>query len=83
MNRDRFFNPDHGIKNPANRAAANDVIRRTDSIPEDMRTAMIRMNTPPALRHLPDGGIRGHKSLGRIQQINNRRRFKRRASLSR
>lgn len=80
---DRMFNPDKGIKHPANRSAANDVTRRTDSIPEDMQKAMIAMNTPPALRHLPDGGIRGHKSLGRIQQINNRRRFKRRATVSR
>lgn len=82
MSRDRF-NPDRGIKNPADRAAANDLIRRTDSIPEDMREAMVRMNTPPALRHLPDGGVRGHKSLGRIQQINKRRTFKQRARTSR
>lgn len=79
----KHFNPDHGIKNPANRAAANAAIRGTDTLPDDMRAAMIHMNTPPALRHLPDGGIRGHKSLGRIQQINNRRRFKRRATVSR
>jgi hypothetical protein len=82
MSRDRF-NPDRGIKNTADRAAANDAIRRTDTFPKDMRDAMIRMNTPPALRHLPDGGIRGHKSLGRIQQINNRRRFKVRTTASR
>lgn len=79
----KHFNPDNGIKNPAIRAAANAAIRGTDAIPDDMRAAMIRMNTPPALRHLPDGGIRGHKSLGRIQQINNRRRFKVRTTASR
>lgn len=39
--------------------------------------------TPPQLRHLPDHAGRGHKSLGRIQQINNRRRFKARTSASR
>ncbi len=39
--------------------------------------------TPPALRHLPDHAGRGQKSLGRIQQINNRRRFKARPALSR
>ena len=82
MSRDRF-NPDRGNKNPADRAAANEAIRLSDTLPEDMRKAMIAMNTPPALRHLPDGGIRGHKSLGRIQQINNRRRFKQRPCLSR
>ena len=82
MSRDRF-NPDRGIKNPADRAAANAAIRATDTFPEDMREAMVRMNTPPALRHLPDGGVRGHKSLGRIQQINKRRNFKQRARTSR
>lgn len=39
--------------------------------------------TPPALRHLPDHAGRGQKSLGRIQQINNRRRFKVRTTSSR
>lgn len=45
----------------------------------NLRLAM----TPPALRHLPDHAGRGQKSLGRIQQINNRRRFKRRPVTSR
>ena len=45
----------------------------------NLRLAM----TPPALRHLPDHSGRGQKSLGRIQQINNRRLFKRRPTASR
>lgn len=34
--------------------------------------------TPAPLLALPDHADRGHKSLGRIQQLTNRRRFKQR-----
>jgi hypothetical protein len=70
-----LFSPDKGIVSPAARAHANSVLKG-QGLPEDMLTAAMAMNTPPALRSLPDSGVRGQKSLGRIQQINKARRFK-------
>ncbi len=72
------------IVNPARRTEVfHNVVRAlgiTDAcVQEDLRRRM----TPPALRHLPDHAGRGQKSLGRIQQINNRRRFKQRPVASR
>lgn len=70
------------IVNPAQRSAAVAYFTQATTDPEliaEVRNFM----TPPALRHLPDSAGRGQKSLGRIQQINNRRRFKRRATVSR
>lgn len=46
--------------------------------------ANIRLaSTPEPLRSLPDHAARGQKSLGRIQQLTNRRRFKTRKAVSR
>lgn len=60
----------------------NDIASRYGFDTEQVGRLRIAM-TPPQLRHLPDHAGRGQKSLGRIQQINNRRRFKARTTSSR
>jgi hypothetical protein len=50
---------------------------------QDQTTTLREAMTPPALLGVPDHAVRGQKSLTRIQQLTNRRRFKRRLALSR
>lgn len=76
------FNP--VIVNPALRNETFSNVSRILGLTEPDQLSMLRTSmTPPQLRHLCDHGVRGQKSLGRIQQINNRRRFKARPALSR
>jgi hypothetical protein len=71
------------VVNPAQRSrAVSDLAAHFGFDAEQTKHLRLAM-TPPALRHLPDHAGRGHKSLGRIQQINNRRRFKTRLATSR
>lgn len=48
--------------------------------PKGMQILRLAM-TPKPLLALPDHADRGHKSLGRIQQLTNRRRFKHRPAV--
>lgn len=78
----RKFNP--VIVNPTLRNETFLNVSRILGLTEPDQLFLLRMSmTPPQLRHLRDHGVRGQKSLGRIQQINNRRRFKARPALSR
>lgn len=72
------------IVNPARRNEVfHSVVRALGINDADVQADLRRRMTPPALRHLSDHAGRGQKSLGRIQQINNRRRFKTRKAVSR
>lgn len=72
------------IVNPTRRSQVfASVIRSLGIQDPDVQADLRRRMTPPALRHLPDHAGRGQKSLGRIQQINNRRLFKQRKAISR
>ena len=68
----------------ARQVAAFESMAKAAGITDPTALAQLRLSsTPEPLRHLPDHAARGQKSLGRIQQINNRRRFKVRATASR
>lgn len=76
------FNPH--VVNPAQRSERLNSVARHLGVTEaaDIQSLWLAM-TPAPLRELPDHASRGHKSLGRIQQLTNRRRFKVRATASR
>lgn len=72
------------VINPIRRSDLFAKVSRSLGLTDPDQLARLReCMTPPALRHLPDHAGRGQKSLGRIQQINNRRRFKARLATSR
>lgn len=72
------------INHPSGRTAwLNNVIDKANLGNDYNMIRALRLSvTPPALTHLPDHMARGQKSLGRIQQLLNRRRFKVRPRVS-
>lgn len=70
------------IINPARRSEQIARIVRLYGLNSDQEKALRLVYTPAPLRDLPDHGVRGKKSLGRIQQIKNRRRFKQRPAVA-
>lgn len=72
------------VVNPALRTERLNAVARHLGINDSAGVQSLRLAmTPVPLRQLPDHNSRGHKSLGRIQQLTNRRRFKARPALSR
>lgn len=69
-----------GILNPAHRDARIKAIANYYNMDFEQEWAIRCALTPPKLLNVPMHAIRGKKSLTRIQQIENRRRYKRRAA---